>query len=1104
MTLASPGTEITITDEAQYLSATVGTVPLVLIATAQDKLFNGAAATYTSKANAGQLLSVTSQRDIVTNLGYPIFQQSAAGTPLHANELNEYGLMAAYSAMASCNLMYLIRADIDLNEIAGTSVRPIGSPADGTHWLDLGNSSWGVYEWNAATQSFVNKVPLTITSATDTVQLGNGLVAPAANIGQIGDYALVANSPFNLLYEKRSDNTWNQVGSTAWQQTYPAVMGGVSNPVFQNNSQLTINGVTVTLTNASPTVSLDVAVSLVNSANIPGITAANVRGFFAFYITSAAQSGGSTAPADGRMTIVDGVGTPVATMGIIPNTTPFGAPVLSYGSYVQIPDWRITDAQPRPSGSVWLKTSVLGSGASIVVKRFNSANNVWSPLSVPVYSSEEEALYGLDAFGGGLNVAYGTVFAKQDPLNNNTGGYSLFVRDVQGQLVVTGKIPTTPLVFTVGDQFTIATTQPGTAVETTYTVTLGGTTSANFVSSVQAANIPYVTARLESSGAISIVHTAGGMLSFTPLTSAATPPLNTAGFTSGKSGLRLKLGTTNTLVASNFNPMIYAITIAPPYTLVEDYAASINPPYTAPADGTLWFYNNPLDVDIMVNDVNGWAGYGTVANDVRGYNLTLTDPNGPILSPIAPTSNSTGQSLELGDLWVNTGDLENFPIISRWTGSSWQLINNTDVITQNGIVFADARWDADLNSSGQSIGGQIDPAAGEFPSIAKMRLSNYVDQDCPDHRLYPRGTLLFNLRRSGFNIKHYVSNYFNSTAFPNSTIDLSTVQSATWVTSSGLQNDGSPFMGRKAQRVMVVSAMKAALDGNSSIREDSFGFNLIAAPAYPELISNMVQLNNDRKNTAFIIGDTPMTMPADVVTINNWSNDVNGTGLATADPYMAVYYPSGLSNDLSGNAIVVPPSHMILRTAIKSDNNSYPWFAFAGTRRGLIDNATDIGYVDVQSGAFVHNGINQGMRDALYPLNINAITLLPGVGLTNFGNLTRSGTTSAMDRVSVARLVNYIRTILGTVGNGFLFEPNDTITRNQIKQIVSSSLNDLIAKRGIYDYLVICDHSNNTDDRIARNELYVDIAIEPMKDVEFIFIPIRLMNPGAIASLSGQ
>jgi hypothetical protein len=74
----------------------------------------------------------------------------------------------------------------------------------------------------------------------------------------------------------------------------------------------------------------------------------------------------------------------------------------------------------------------------------------------------------------------------------------------------------------------------------------------------------------------------------------------------------------------------------------------------------------------------------------------------------------------------------------------------------------------------------------------------------------------------------------------------------------------------------------------------------------------------------------------------------------------------------------------------------------------------------------------------------------------------------------------------------------DPITRNAVKAVVSSLMNDLVAKRGITDYLVVCDGTNNTADRITRNELYVDVAIQPTKDVEFIYIPIRLKNPGEI------
>jgi hypothetical protein len=307
-------------------------------------------------------------------------------------------------------------------------------------------------------------------------------------------------------------------------------------------------------------------------------------------------------------------------------------------------------------------------------------------------------------------------------------------------------------------------------------------------------------------------------------------------------------------------------------------------------------------------------------------------------------------------------------------------------------------------------------------------------------------------------------------------------------------------MGRQAQRKMITAAMQGAIAANTDIREDQYQYNLIASPGYPELIDEMVSLNNDRANTAFIIGDTPMRLAPNAVDIANWSNNTNGDGLATADPYLAVYYPAGKSTDLQGNDIVVPASHIALRTMIFNDNVAYQWFAPAGTRRGLVDNATSVGYIDAATGEFTFNSIRVGLRDTLYENRINPITNLPGVGLVVWGQKTRNPTASSLDRINVARLVNYIRTILASVGNGFLFEPNDVITRNQIKNIISSAINDLVSKRGIYDYVVICDDSNNTPARIARNELYVDIAIEPMKSVEFIYIPIRLKNPGDIAA----
>jgi phage tail sheath protein FI len=83
----------------------------------------------------------------------------------------------------------------------------------------------------------------------------------------------------------------------------------------------------------------------------------------------------------------------------------------------------------------------------------------------------------------------------------------------------------------------------------------------------------------------------------------------------------------------------------------------------------------------------------------------------------------------------------------------------------------------------------------------------------------------------------------------------------------------------------------------------------------------------------------------------------------------------------------------------------------------------------------------------------------------------------------------------------YLFEPNDKATRAEIKNACESLMLELVGQRALYDFLVVCDESNNTPARIDRNELYVDIAIEPVKSVEFIYIPLRIKNTGEISGL---
>jgi phage tail sheath protein FI len=165
-----------------------------------------------------------------------------------------------------------------------------------------------------------------------------------------------------------------------------------------------------------------------------------------------------------------------------------------------------------------------------------------------------------------------------------------------------------------------------------------------------------------------------------------------------------------------------------------------------------------------------------------------------------------------------------------------------------------------------------------------------------------------------------------------------------------------------------------------------------------------------------------------------------------------------------------------------------------------ITNASSVGYVDM-NGEFQSIALNEGQRDTLASIHVNPLTYISGTGLVNFGQYTRQLTASSLDRINVARLVIYLRHQLNQLARPYLFEPNDTITRNEIKQAAQSLLLELVGQRAIYDFVVVCDTSNNTPDRIDRSELYLDIAIEPVKAVEMIYIPLRLKNTGAISAL---
>ena len=1117
MALVSPGVEVTIVDESNYLPAGTNSVPYILLATAQNKISGTGpnVAPGTLAVNADKVYLITSQRELGATFGNPFFYKTSNGVPINGYELNEYGLLAAHSVLGISNRAYIQRANVDLSALTASLVRPTGAPDNGTYWLDTTITAWGINQWNQTTGAFTVITPIVIT---DTAQLDGGI--PADTVGSIGNYAVVATNINNPTYYKNSNNEWVLVGSDDWKKSWPTVQGAesVNGAVLTTGNTIVINGSAVAVPGGQTLASL---VTAINTAAIAGVTAvADSSNRLVLLADSDAESDGSSA--DGGIVNIDITSTAglLTSLGIAVGN--YYAPSLQQSPNYTVPRWRSTDTTPRPTGSVWNKTTAPNLGANISIKEYNSDIAAFVSQPAPLYANDQSANAALDPAGGGKNIPAGTLYTQYNVSPeavsnglNNTFTMKLLERQTADATIIFGA--NTNPVFVVSNTFTIQTSQlNSTELTAPVTVTLPGTTAADFVAAVSAANVPGVSAAVASTGAIVFTQSQGGVIE---LTNVVGTPITAAGFNTSVDGVRQ--GTGNTLILSNWVALTYT-------------AGSVAPDQD-PDAGTYWYYSAVNQVDIMINTGSGWAGYQNVTNDVRGDNLALTNPTGPIVSAAAPTVQTDGTPLVYGDLWVDTSNLEIYPVLNRWQlvdgVDQWVAIDNADQTTSNGIVFADARW---------APNGTTNPITAALPTIESLLTSNYLDIDAPDASVYPAGTLLWNTRRNGFNVKTYQPDYFNGVSFnfdvydnvasyvigdkvlyngvayvaiaagsgnlPTNTSFWSRLETAAWVNASGNRADGSPYMGRLAVRAIVVQAMKAAIDSQETLREEQNVFNLISCPQYPELIPNMIALNNERSNTSFVVGDTPLRLAADGNSLVTWATNNNGLGVAAGDsvplgdPYVGVFYPSCQTTDLSGSPVVQPPSHMMLRTIVRSDQIAYPWLAPAGTRRGLVDNAAQLGYVDAQTGEFISIATGQGVRDVLYENRINPITFFPGSGIVNYGNKTVASSPSALDRINVARLVAFIRGRLNEIAKTFVFEPNDQITRNEITNAITGLMTDLVAKRGIYDYLVVCDLSNNTPARIDRNELYVDIAIEPVKAVEFIYIPVRIKNTGEISS----
>ena len=171
----------------------------------------------------------------------------------------------------------------------------------------------------------------------------------------------------------------------------------------------------------------------------------------------------------------------------------------------------------------------------------------------------------------------------------------------------------------------------------------------------------------------------------------------------------------------------------------------------------------------------------------------------------------------------------------------------------------------------------------------------------------------------------------------------------------------------------------------------------------------------------------------------------------------------------------VPLNGDIAGLCARTDTNFFPWYSPAGTARGAILNAIKLAYTPSKS-----------QRDRLYVKRINPVVFSPGAGIILFGDKTGLGRTSAFDRINVRRLFLYLEDAIARASKDVLFEFNDEITRTNFVNTIEPFLRDVQAKRGIFDYVVIADETNNTAAVIDANEFVADIYIKPARSINFI------------------
>ena len=212
----------------------------------------------------------------------------------------------------------------------------------------------------------------------------------------------------------------------------------------------------------------------------------------------------------------------------------------------------------------------------------------------------------------------------------------------------------------------------------------------------------------------------------------------------------------------------------------------------------------------------------------------------------------------------------------------------------------------------------------------------------------------------------------------------------------------------------------------------------------------------------------------------NVANLIGYNLAASADENIAAVYGEKVHLDLTGSTYITTPLAADVAGCIaRTDREAYPWFSPAGPRRGRILNAVRLS-----------DNLNETEQDILYDDGINPVVTFRGDGTILFGDKTSGSPTSTLSRINVVRLFHYIKKALAPVARSILFEQNDSVTRSRFKIAAEGFLDRIVGQRGITEYRVICDSTNNTPEIVEANYFVADILVKPITSINYVKITL--------------